>query len=513
MMIPARVAVFFLLACALLYSAPTNAKEKNAVKKEGNFFQKLRNKLINYIAKKKKFDSNGWVDLSLLQEQDENFEPIDLRIQDDKVICNANNQIMEVTVVNQKLLKHTVDASYHELIVHSKNTPPDGTVHSVIPLMKMKTKQNQGGKNAPAKQSWLSPVYAFPPNFEGYIVCTKKDTNALFVPKTVKPVQFVSGPWKVRVSINFYKCPLSNFGRIFQVTIIDQINILLNNEKSFIWPIPLKSFFEVYDFHLAVRECKKGNFCELEKTANGNGNNGTLILNCPSWGKTHNLTVANALLLSAYVGMAVAHGLSYPIVHKSPEDYLNSRYSKVSISTPRIHKRVIKSYLMDERADEDRKSSLKKLSLITNLLFLGGAGIANAAYGIKTLVDVVKNLNTINEEFENGLPFYPWELRYPQSYLGSQGGGMPKVEFAKKTVTSGKKVEPKGKGANMNQVETTYEMDSSQIIQTGNKQPNEEGTQHSNNGENDTQPKDSKTPPNENEPTNLKIFEQNIVEN
>lgn len=510
----ARVTIVFLLACVLLCWAPTIGKEKKTVKKEVCFFQKLRNKLINYIASKKKFDSNGWIDLSLLKG--EKFHPIDLRIEDDKVICNSNKQIMEVTVVKQKFLKHTVDASYHELTVHTKKMPSDGKHLSIIPLMKMKTNKKQGGRTALAKEAWLSPVYAFPPNFEGYIVCTKKNTNALFVPKAVKPVQFVSGPWKVRVSVNFYKCPLSNFGRIFQITIIDQVNILLNKEKSFIWPIPLTSFFQVYDLHLAVRECKKGNFCDLEYTPNRDGSNGTLTLNCQSLGKTKNLSMTNALLFSAYLGMAVAQGLSYPLTHKSPDDYLNNQYSDASTGTPRIHKGITKSYLMDEDLEERHKSSLKKLTLITNLLFLGGTGIANAAYGIKTLVDIVKNLKSINEEFEKALSFYPWELRYPKSDLGSQGGKMPKVELEKKTEKSGKKAEPKEKGGNINKVVTMYEMDASQIIQTDNKQGNQkEGVTQKKNKKsvNDSQINDSKAPPKENEPSILKIFEQNIVDN
>ncbi|GAB69098.1 hypothetical protein PCYB_145260, partial [Plasmodium cynomolgi strain B] len=374
MVAPTRVATFLLLACALLCLAPIIAKEKkNGEKKEGNLLQKLRNKLINYIASKKKFDSNGWVDLSLLQG--EKFQPIDLRIEDDQVICNGNNQILEVTVVKQKLLKHTDDASYHELTLDSKKIAPNAKLLSTIPLMRMRLHQQQmGGAIAPLiKRLGLSSFHALPPNFEGYIVCTKKDTNALLVPKTLKSVQFVSGPWKVRVSIDFYRCPLSNFGRIFQVTIIDEVNVLLNNDKSFIWPIPLTSFFEVYDFHLAVRDCKKGNFCELERTANGDGNNNsTLILNCPSWGSTHKLTIANALLLSAYLGMSIAHGLSYPYMNISADDYISSRYSQISKSTPRIRKRVIKSsYLRDEYEEEESKSSLKKLSLITHLIFLG----------------------------------------------------------------------------------------------------------------------------------------------
>ncbi|KJP88040.1 hypothetical protein AK88_02315 [Plasmodium fragile] len=527
MLPPVRVAVFLLLACALLCWAPTIVKgKKKGAKKEETFLQELRNKLINYIASKKKYDSNGWVDLSLVQRQ--GFQPIDLRIEDNKVVCNSNNQIMEVTVVNQKLLKHAEDASYHELTLRSKNIPPDDKLLSVIPLMKMKTKKQPGAGMAPSKRSGFITLDALPPNFKGYIVCTKKDTSALLVPKTLNPVQFVSGPWKVRVSIDFYKCPLSNFGRIFQVTIIDKVNVLLNNEKSFIWPIPLTSFFEVYDFHLAVRECKKGNFCELERTANGGGNNGSLIFNCPGWGKSHTLTLANALFLSAYLGMSVAHGLVYTSssMHKSTDEYLTNTHNRVSMSTPRLHKRIIRSYESSEKEEEERKSELKQLNLITNLLFLGGAGIAHAAYGVKTLVDIVKNLNSINEEFENAVSFYPWELRYPQSYLASQGSNIPKVELAKEPITSVKKAEPNsGQAASSGQAETTYEMDASQIAHTGNKQGTEAGCQqkpneqapltqaHNNTGENESPGKESKPYPNVNEPNVVKIFEQNIMGN
>ncbi|VUZ98974.1 parasitophorous vacuolar protein 2, putative [Plasmodium vivax] len=553
---PARVAALLLLACALLCCAPKIAKgKKTARREEGNLFQKLRNKLINYIASKKKFDSNGWVDVSLLQG--ERFQPIDLRIEDDRVICNASNQVLEVTVVKQKLLQHTDDASFHELTVHSKKVAPNAKLLSRIPLMKMRLHQEQqkqlpGGGTPPTRRAGLPPLHGLPPNFEGYIVCTKKDTDALLVPKTLKSVQFVSGPWKVRVSIDFYRCPLSNFGRIFQVTIIDQVNVLLNNEKSFIWPIPLTSFFEVYDFHLAARDCKKGNFCQLERTTNGDGHNGSLILECPSWGKAHKLTLGNALLLSAYLGMTIAHGLSYPFMNLSADDYISSRYSQISKNSPKIRKRVIKSsYLRDEFEEEESKYSLKKLSLITHLLFLGGAGIANAAYGVKTLVDIIKNLNSINDEFERAVSFYPWELRYPQSYLASQGGAKPKGAPPKEPPTGVKKnaasngqrgtnhkvatnhkfegnhkvetnqkVDSNRKVQTNRKVETPHEVDAPQIAQAGGESGGEQTdapagvTQQKNNkGENDRQARDPKELPNGNEPSIVKIFEQNIIGN
>ncbi|GAW83645.1 hypothetical protein, conserved [Plasmodium gonderi] len=398
------------------FTTGREGREGNEIGNEkGSLFQKLRNNLINYIAKKKKYDSNGWVNLSLLQ--DDGFQEIDLRLENEKIICNEDNQILEVTVLNQKLLKHTDDASYHELTLQSKKLEPNKKLLSKIPLMKM-TNYQPGGTTA-FVQSGLMSIHAFPSNFEGYIVCTKKNTHAVLAPKVMKPVEFISGPWKVRVSIDFYRCPISNFGRIFQITIIDKVNVLLNNQKSFIWPMPLTSFFEVYDMHMAVRGCKSGNFCELERTGIGNGiGSGSLILSCPCWEKTQKFSMGNAVLFSAYLGMMIAQGMAYLFVNSPTDDYTNKNRKQVLKNAPNARRKTKNNsvYPNDEYYEGENKKPLKKLNILTNLLFWGGTTIANVLYGIKSLVDISQNLNHINQEFEKGALFYPWELRYPETY-------------------------------------------------------------------------------------------------
>ncbi|SBT82600.1 conserved Plasmodium protein, unknown function [Plasmodium ovale] len=383
----------------------TLAYERGTLRRgKGNIFQNLKNRFIDFIASKKGYDVKGWVNLSQLQGS---IGMINLRIENNTVICNEGNQVMEVELVGQKLLQSTKDGIYNELHLQSKNASVNSKFMDKIPFMKTRSFIDN-------ILQYNAKTNGLPSDFEGYLVCVKKNSKALLVPKSIEQVEFISAPWKVRVSIDFYRCPLSNFGRIFLITIIDQVNVLMNNQKSFIWPVPLTSFSQVYDFHLGVRDSQKGNFCELERVENGFD----LRLNCPSWKQSYKLGLANAVLLSAYLGMSFIQGISYPLVENLADEYISGKYDSLEKYPQNSRKRIISaSYRREEYEEEEIRRNLKKVSFITNIALLGVTGLTNAVYSIKSVVEIIKNLDNFNKEFERAELFYPWALTYPENYI------------------------------------------------------------------------------------------------
>ncbi|SCP03552.1 conserved Plasmodium protein, unknown function [Plasmodium malariae] len=423
-----------------------------------SFLQNLKSKFINFIANKKGFDRNGWINMSSSKEK---YSYIDLKVEKDTIICNEDNKVVEVQLVNQKVIKHTGEATYLELYLRAKNVQSNSEFNSKVKALTQSTSKSRYmpvtriplKKFAKTFDNRLFDAYednstisgstrgsgsggkdggSLATNFEGYLVCTKKDTNALLVPKKIDTVEFISPPWKVKVSVDFYKCPLSNFGRVFLITIIDQVNILMNNKRYFIWPIPLSSFSEVYDFHMAVHDSKKGKFCELERLIKDK----SLQLNCPSWNGSYNHGITNALLLSAYMGMASIQGISYILTKNITHHDIRNCFIRNKNSSSDCGKTgaiTLQDYNKFSSEDENKQQlnethedsnnmqnqKLKRANILSNVVFVCLSGLSNVLYGIKLIIQIIKNLENINKDFDKALLFYPWVLKYPKTYFHS----------------------------------------------------------------------------------------------
>ncbi|KYN95373.1 hypothetical protein PRSY57_1226200 [Plasmodium reichenowi] len=409
--------VFVFIFCNGLLSV-LGKEEKTMIRTDKNkFFQSIRNKIINFIANKKGFDRNGWMNMSIVQPK---LNSINVRIENDHIICNEENQVLEVSLVRQNLLRYTDEGTYHEILLSTSNLSPTSQFINPLPLMKKNHTMNNITNHTGDK---------LPDGFEGYLICEKKNSQALLVPKIIENVEFISAPWKVRVSIDFYRCPITNFGRVFQIIIIDHVNVLMNNQRSFVWPIPLASFSEVYDFHLAVVDTKKGHFCELER----NIETQDLNLNCPCWNKSYKFSITNALFLSGYIGMNVIQAIAQPFL----EDSNNSRKHPANSNLDDIDshkKRITYNDLIDntiknnndnninnqnQNYDDGKKKYLKKLNSITHLIYLSITALTNTAYSMMALMQIKKNLDLFNKAYEKAPYFYPWSLKYPENYLST----------------------------------------------------------------------------------------------
>lgn len=365
------------------------------------FFQSPRNSLINFIAKKKGYDTSGWIDISHLEG---NFDRINIKIHNDKVICNGDNQIFEVSVKKQKLIKQTESATYNEVSFNYHHLGPNSCFLDPVPVMKSNSYSNA----ADSKQ-------ILPSNFEGYIVCEKKDSNALLIPKNFETVEFIAPPWSVRVSIDVYKNPISKFGRQFRVTIMDNVSILMNNQSSFNWPVPFESFYEVYDFHLAVKDSREGRFCVLERSVE----TFELSLSCHSWRRTYKLGLTNSFLLAGFIGMNAIQGISYPFSKVEKIKYYESELKEnenAKILLQDGSKKPDDADVHVHESYEKNKKSKKWIGAVSNIVYLGLTALINLIYGTVKFVNISLNLDRFNREFEEAPVFYLWKLQYPEGY-------------------------------------------------------------------------------------------------
>ncbi|CRG93573.1 conserved Plasmodium protein, unknown function [Plasmodium gallinaceum] len=376
------------------------AKEYNIRTDKRKFFQGPRNSLINFLAKKKGYDTNGWIDISLL---DGNFNSIDIKVHNDKVICNEGNKILEVSVEKQTLIQQTGSATYNEVLFSHIQLAQSSRFVNPLPVMKSNNYSNA-----------VDPKIVLPANFEGYVVCEKKDSNALLIPKNFETVEFIAPPWSVRVSIDVFRNPISQYGRQFRVTIIDNVNILMNNQSSFIWPIPFESFSEVYDFHLAVRDSKEGRFCILERDLE----TFELNLSCSSWKRTYKLSLVNTYFLAGFLGMNTIQGISYPFLKSKKISYYEEPRGgdvfKILLDDESKNPDGTNVYV-DNGYEQNRKAR-RWIGALSNIIYLGTVALTNAIYGTIKFINIRRNLDRFNREFEEAPLYYPWKLQYPEDY-------------------------------------------------------------------------------------------------
>ncbi|ETB61765.1 hypothetical protein YYC_01586 [Plasmodium yoelii 17X] len=366
----------------------------------GTIFHIVKEKIINFIAKKKGYDKNDWVNLS---DADHDINNLSFRIdKNGDVICNKDNQAVEISIINEKILKQTKDVIYSELSIHPKIGTNTSNI-TKIPIKKYKN--NSNGFFFNKNNNSLS-------NSEAYLVCAKKNSNVVLVPKQTEKVEFISGPWLVRVKVNVYKDPLKPFGRAFRITIVDGINVLTNKQNSFFWFIPIKKFSEIYHFHMAAKDSANGIYCNFERSLD----NKSIKLHCPSWEHPYKLTSSNLMLFSMNLGMSLIYTAVIPYMDKI------TIYNKLA-SRNANNNSIYDSDQYENSNDDDNhnaniEKAVKKVENITNylhLIFSSIIGVSNIAYMIKESVKISNDLKEFNTEFENAPSLYEWTITYPEN--------------------------------------------------------------------------------------------------
>ncbi|CAD2114049.1 hypothetical protein YYG_00445 [Plasmodium vinckei petteri] len=417
------VTPLFIFSSAILngLKAETPQKENTGIQ----LAHFAKEKFINFIAKQKGYDTNGWVNI-LTADHDIN----NLSFQIDKngdLICNNDNQAVEILITDEKILKQTTDAIFSELSILPRSGTNSGSI-TKIPIKRPKNGSNNFFSNQNAKNN-------LPVNSEAYLVCAKKNSNVVLVPKHADKVEFIPGPWIVRASVNIYKDPLKPFGRAFRITVVDGVNVLANKQNSFTWFMPLKSFSEVYHFHMAAKDSKNGTYCNLERSVD----NKVIKLHCPSWGTHYKLIHLNMILASMKLGMTLMHNATLPYINKIYADntdlklhqFLSKGLNKNSNlsdnedikdisnsdddSTDNISGLELSSVddLHNDISDSINKTDIMHRAL--NAIFFSILAISNTIYVAKEVYKLVKKLKDIDIEFENARPFYEWTITHTES--------------------------------------------------------------------------------------------------
>ncbi|CAD2105274.1 conserved Plasmodium protein, unknown function [Plasmodium vinckei brucechwatti] len=412
------VTPLFIFSSAFLNSLKAETQQKGSTGFQLSHFAK--EKFINLIAKQQGYDTNGWVNLLTA---DNDINNLSFRIdKNGDLICNSDNQAVEISITDEKILKQTTDAIFSELSILPKTGANSGSI-TKIPIKRPKNGSNNFFSNQNAKNN-------LPVNSEAYLVCVKKNSNVVLVPKHADKVEFIPGPWVVRASVNIYKDPLKPFGRAFRITIVDGVNVLANKQNSFTWFMPLKSFSEVYHFHMAAKDSKNGTYCNLERSVD----NKVIKLHCPSWGTHYKLITLNIVLASMKLGVAIMHSAALPYMNKIHVDNTelklhhlldkelnknsnlgNSKYISGNEDSDNANPFELNSVddLHNDINDNINKTDIMDRAL--NAIILGILGISNAIYVAKETYKLMKRLKEINTEFENARPFYEWTITYTEN--------------------------------------------------------------------------------------------------
>ncbi|CXJ23155.1 conserved Plasmodium protein, unknown function [Plasmodium berghei] len=393
--------IIILLIFSNIFLNGLKAKPQREANNGTTLFHLAKEKIINFIAKKKGYDKNYWVNLS---DADHDINNLSFRIdQNGDVICNNDNQAVEVSITNERIFKQTKDAIYSELSIHPKIGTNSSNI-TKLPIKKYKNSSNVFFFNKNNNNS-LS-------NSEAYLVCAKKNTNVVLVPKQNHEVEFIPGPWLVRVSISVYKDPLKPFGRVFRITIVDGINVLTNKQNSFFWFIPIKTFSEIYHFHMAAKDSKNGIYCNFERSLD----NKSIKLHCPSWNTPYKLNTSNWMLFSVNLGMSIACATVIPQMDKI---HIYNKLASKNVNNNSINDSDQYENSNDiNNPNTNIEKAVKTVESITNyvrLIISGIIGISNIAYIIKETVKITNDLKEINTEFENASPIYEWTVTYPEN--------------------------------------------------------------------------------------------------
>lgn len=383
---------------------------------------KKKGEKIIEICKKKGLDKKGWVDVTKLSSY--NLNHVNISIENGKVICNEGNQLVQVKVIHNEKISSKNGNSFYLLYLDYVNTLPDFKMINPLPIMSTGWDDNidLGINLSSADKADLNKNdKLFPKDFEAYILCQKEGEQAYFIPKNTNSINFIAPPWEVAVDIKMYRNPMVAYGRQFKITVLDNIDVLENGKRTFIWPIPARNMIDVYTMY-KMTKVGKSNSCYLSRDAV----TFEVSLRCDNTSFLLNKKVFNSSTAILFGIMNISLLLQFLFIgekdvqynfmrHKELQNYKHmTKYMKnVDIKDP------------DDELDDKikgvitrdvlKKSKIKKL-VETNLYGVAtwvGFLLVWKAYDFFKLM---KEIRDMHKEFKKAEFVYPWKLQSPGVY-------------------------------------------------------------------------------------------------
>lgn len=416
------VFVFYItVLCGIVFGNTDN--KNNSLNGKESYFANLINpsekvlKRVIKITKADGRDKNGWINMEKVAET--NLKYINIELRNGKVMCNEGNSVVPIKLKNIQNVSSVGENNSYLLHVDYGSISPTAKTVNPLPLIKKGWDANcdlavdlgfSEGEQEKSKDK------IFGDNFEGYLVCYRKDDQALLVPKLFKNVNFKAPHWRVAVEISMHKNPLAAFGRQYKVTILDSVDVLENGKRSFIWPLPLRSMADVYIFHKMME--KKNKMCFLERDAK------TFDINlyCEHWGfrlKRNDVNLGTLIAMGIFnVGM-----LAYTRSIKPYEtDYWFRRnYNNNSLFTTDVFVNGPDHGSIKDRGEEVEylephlrshalRMAKKNWYFLINLVVLLAWGSSMAAWTTGLYIRLLLDIKQMDKLLDKVTFVYPWAL-------------------------------------------------------------------------------------------------------
>lgn len=255
-------------------------------------FQELERKRLNGIhffknlILKGGISSNLWIDLNKKKKDVETNEAIS--VEEGKVICKKKNYVLDVKVIESKVIKVEDNLTHSEITLATKDCDGTEEYFTKCPLTMINYENNI-----------TTPFLDFT-NFEGHIVCTEKEKTALLVPRFMEQETFLYGPWNVPVKITIKSNPLVPYSIQPVMSILGGKSVLVSGHTTFLWPYGMKTVFDAYLMILGEEAFQKGINCFLAREKEKS----EVELYCNNWNKNNFLSEYNRLMLP--LGLIIA---------------------------------------------------------------------------------------------------------------------------------------------------------------------------------------------------------------
>lgn len=359
----------------------------------------LKNEILNLFLKLVHSKSGQWVNT-------ENFldisRDLNVDVDSDRVTCRSGPFYTPVQIQDKQIVFSDYNYDVYQIAVAAGNIEGSTYTTHYLPLTEMKNAEN--GMNH-MKGSLL------PLGFTGYLVCVSQGSEAVLVPKGSYDVNFLPPSWSVRVKLEMFRDPSAPYGRVYRVTILDNITVLRNNSEQFFFTLHKHSFASVFYLSFAISEYGVGKFCILSSSLT----DPQIKLDCENWKMNVGHTIRKFVLPSFLIG-----GFFHILYNRSmPSERLN--IVKVQKRSPNIE---FADYLVEYQDDnlfneilfpydkmiEKKEHFFKKLN---SRVFKTGSVIVLLILIQKFLLynkDIIRGLTLMKNQFKEAPFVYPWSL-------------------------------------------------------------------------------------------------------
>lgn len=208
-----------------------------------------RLQLNNYLAYQ-------WVDF----DGTSRIRKMKIKMKDGMVKCQTSHSFTLLRIVRKEKIDQRGSTGYYRIHVSYKTTEDKLNLMTTLPvtITDLKEEDTEG------------PNELLPVGYEGYLVCLNKGDQALLASKESNKVPFADPSWITKVKIKMMKNPVAPFGRVYKVTVLDNVNILQDGSKEFIFLLDRArdSLLTVYHLSQAIRDQESGKYCILSRKTN-----------------------------------------------------------------------------------------------------------------------------------------------------------------------------------------------------------------------------------------------------